>query len=469
MKLKYFLSSIFLFPLALSAQDVKDSLAEANFLLKQGEFQQAIEMGQRLEKEKPRDGSINLFLGDLYRTMGNSSEAIEQYRSAQKKGLNEAWLSLASLATFEYRINDAEEDIELYRKGLKKGRKTLPDESGEVVEQLDKTKNMLDRVQKIVVIDSINVPVDDFFSAYKISPESGTISDVSVLPANFPAAYPTTVYTTEDRQERLWAAPDSSQTFGIVSSTLLYDGTWDTPVPAGSILNEGGDANYPFLMTDGITLYYANDGENSLGGYDIFVSRRSDMEFLQPQNIGMPFNSPYNDYLLAIDEITGVGWWATDRNQIPGYVTIYIYIPQEIRENYTPDTENLANLAFLKSFKDTWQPGEDYSEIIKKAHDALKSGTTAATPDFAFSIPGRGTIYYMSQLSSNDSRREMKQYLSLENKLSENADKLTSLRKEYATGKTSLAEPILNLEQQRSSLQKQLLECKNRIVRLEVR
>ncbi len=60
----------------------------------------------------------------------------------------------------------------------------------------------------------------------------------------------------------------------------------------------------PFFMSDGVTLYYANDGDESIGGYDIFISRKGEDGFLQPQNIGMPYNSPYDDYMLAIDEVT---------------------------------------------------------------------------------------------------------------------------------------------------------------------
>lgn len=456
-------------PLCITAEETTDSMDEARFLLRQGEIQQAIDMALRLERAKPKDGSINLFIGDCHRAAGDSRKAIDAYREAQKKGVNDAWLSLASLATFEYRVEDAEEDIELYRKGLKKGRKTLPDESEEVVAQLDKTKNMLSRVQKIVVIDSISVPAEDFFTAYRISPESGSLDSPSVLPADFDAAYPTVVYTTEDRQERLWAAPDSAQNFHIVSSTLLYDGTWDTPVSAGDILNEGGDANYPFLMTDGITLYYANDGENSLGGYDIFISRRNGTDFLQPQNMGMPFNSPYNDYLLAIDEMTGAGWWATDRNQIPGQLTIYVFIPQEMRENYDPETPDLARFARLDSYKDTWAAGEDYSAIRAKALDPLKSSGNTAEPEFRFSVPGRGTLYYMSQLSNPDSRREMKNYLSITSRLEENNSRLVDLRKQYASGKTSLAEPILSLEEERKNLHMEQSESRNKIIRLEKR
>lgn len=57
----------------------------------------------------------------------------------------------------------------------------------------------------------------------------------------------------------------------LYSRIRLLDG-WSEPEPLMS-LNEQGNVNYPFLMSDGITLYYASDGEGSLGGYDIFVTR----------------------------------------------------------------------------------------------------------------------------------------------------------------------------------------------------
>ena len=34
------------------------------------------------------------------------------------------------------------------------------------------------------------------------------------------------------------------------------------------VVNASGNANYPFVLSDGVTVYYASDGEG-LGGYDI--------------------------------------------------------------------------------------------------------------------------------------------------------------------------------------------------------
>ena len=48
---------------------------------------------------------------------------------------------------------------------------------------------------------------------------------------------------------------------------------WSDPLALKGI-NEGiSEANYPFMMTDGTTFYFAAKGKESIGGYDIFVTR----------------------------------------------------------------------------------------------------------------------------------------------------------------------------------------------------
>lgn len=455
-------------PTALGA--VEDSLAEAEMLMRSGETDGAVAMLERLEASSPKDGNINMLLGDCYVIAGDSGSAIEQYRTAQKKGVNDAWLSLARLATLEYRVGDAEEDIELYRNGLKKGRKTLPDNSEEVVAQLERTQNMLNRVEKIVIIDSLNVDAEDFFAYYRLSPESGTLQSPDVLPDNVNPAYPSVVYTTETGMQRIFTVTDSEQNFNLASQGQLYGGKWEAPRPLGDNLNEGGDANYPFLMPDGITLYYANDGENSLGGYDIFVSRKSGLDYLEPQNIGMPYNSPYNDYMLAIDEFTGVGWWATDRNRIPGMVTIYVFIPSDMRVNYDVDDPKLASFARIDCFRDTWEQGKDYSELLRriKMLSSLKKSSDNGD-EFRLSVPGRGVLTSYDDFRSADARREMKIYLKELSEYNEQCEKLKRLRKRFADGDTLVGDDILSLEKRLQTARDTMRQTKNRVISLETR
>jgi len=118
----------------------------------------------------------------------------------------------------------------------------------------------------------------------------------------------------------------------IFSSFKLLD-NWSLPVSVSNVINTDANENYPFLMLDGVTLYFASDGENSIGGYDIFITKYASgsQDFLVPENIGMPFNSPANDYMMVIDEQQRIGWFATDRNQPAGKVMIYKFIPNETK------------------------------------------------------------------------------------------------------------------------------------------
>ena len=46
-------------------------------------------------------------------------------------------------------------------------------------------------------------------------------------------------------------------------SRIKLINNWSDPEPLNT-LNEQGNVNYPYLMADGVTLYYASDGEGSL-------------------------------------------------------------------------------------------------------------------------------------------------------------------------------------------------------------
>ena len=98
--------------------------------------------------------------------------------------------------------------------------------------------------------------------------------------------------------------------------------------------------NYPFMLSDGQTLYFAAKNEESLGGYDIYMTRydNDERKYLAPENLGMPFNSPANDYLLVIDEFNNLGGFASDRNQPADSVCLYTFIPNESRRTYEDGT-----------------------------------------------------------------------------------------------------------------------------------
>lgn len=443
------------------------SMDEAKEMYLAGDYAGALPVFEEALAAKPKDPSLNQWVGVCLLRDGKAEDAKKYLEFANTKGIVEAPRYLAEIAFGDYDFDAAQSYIEKYEKGLKRSKKPMPEEIEALSAKIDRAKSMLERVEKIVVIDSIAVDRDEFFKAFRLSPESGSINSPEVLPSEWDYARPTTVFMPETKETMIWAAPDSMENFVLMSSTQLFDGGWDTPHSLGDVLNEnGGDSNYPFMMPDGITLYYANDGEESLGGYDIFITRKMEDGFLQPQNLGMPYNSPYDDYLLAIDEVTGVGWWATDRNQLGDYITIYKFIPSDLRVNYEMDAPDLIDKAKVSSYKSTWEEGEDYSDILA-AVDAIDPDAKAVKDDFRFAMPG-GRIYRRwDDFKSRKARNLMEKYLE-QVESSRNAETLLrTLRLQYGEGKTSLGDQILKLEKQIENNNNKLQSMINDIVRAE--
>ena len=60
-------------------------------------------------------------------------------------------------------------------------------------------------------------------------------------------------------------------------------------------------------------------------------------------------------------------WWATDRNSPGEDVTIYVYLLDETRKNYAPDTEDLKTFAKISDYKATWEEGKEsyYQSLLR--------------------------------------------------------------------------------------------------------
>lgn len=54
-----------------------------------------------------------------------------------------------------------------------------------------------------------------------------------------------------------------------------------------------------YLHIDGKTMYIASQGHESIGGYDIFVSKKVQGSWSRPENLGYPINTPYDDFFFA--------------------------------------------------------------------------------------------------------------------------------------------------------------------------
>lgn len=382
-------------------------------------------------------------------------------------------------AFLNYDFELAAEKYEKYAKSLKK----TPNVKGEELldkykQQLDIALSSLDNVQKIEIVDRIDVPSEDFFKYIKLSVSAGMLlsPDVSILrKRNNESDY---AYSSESGDIMLWSENDDNQKEVIMQSERLMDGSWEKPIKLGSILNDGGDARNPFLLADGLTLYFSGNGEGSMGGYDLFVATKdaTSGEFRQPMGLGYPFNSPYNEYMMAIDEENGIGWWVTDRNCLEEKVSIYVFKTNEVRKNYIPDEEdNIISLARIDDITLTQNPDTDYKRIMKEIDMRNNQAKKNVGSDFLFPLPGGKIAKNLSDFKSSNAKRNMQQYLQAVQEHDALEKKLSDLRKQYhKTDKKkgssiALKNQILELEKQREWQRDRLKKMRNTIISAEVK
>ncbi len=449
------------------------TLDEARQMLRDGDYATALPIFEKALAAKPKDASLNQWVGICLLRTGEPKKAERYLKIADERKVLEAPRYLAEAAFEQYQFAKAADLLDRYEEGIdnanaKKPKKAAKTEKSPEADELRRRtllgQAMLDRVEKIVVIDSMAVDRDEFFKHYHLSPESGTLNSTDVMPEDFEVAEPSEVYMPQSGEFRIWAAPDKNENYVLMGATRLLDGSWDTPHPLGKALEADGDSNYPFMMPDGVTLYYANNGPESIGGYDIFISRKDEDGFLQPQNIGMPYNSTYDDYLLAIDEVNGIGWWATDRNQLGDKITIYRFIPSELRVNYPVDSPDLAARARIDSFRATWPAGADYSELLHRI-DSADYGTRKSGHDFYFAMPGNRIITSWDDLDNPSARNAMEDYLDASKQFEANLAELEALRHRYASGDRAVAGRITSMETEIERERAALRELSNKVVR----
>ena len=68
----------------------------------------------------------------------------------------------------------------------------------------------------------------------------------------------------------------------------LPNGEWSKPFNLGPPINSSYNEQSPYIHPDGKTLYYSSDGEQSMGGYDIFYSKKmEENKMVKPNQYGL--------------------------------------------------------------------------------------------------------------------------------------------------------------------------------------
>lgn len=437
------------------------SLDDAKTWYQEGRYADALPIFQTEYMNKPTNASLNQWLGvSLYET-GKVIEAQPYLEFASKRKITDAYIYLGELYAKLYRFEEAEKEFEKYQRAKRRDSAAMEilAQKRAYAERLQKAVN---RSEDLQVIDSLVVSKQGFLNAYNLSASSGTLQPVYEFFSSR-SLTDETLFMNE-RQDKIYYSVGAAATaLDLYTMDKLLDNFGNEKRLPDNI-NKPGNQAFPFVLSDGLTLYFASTDDPSYGGYDLFITRynlTSDT-YLNPNQLNMPFNSPFNDYMLAIDEEKGIGWFASDRFQPTDSVCIYTFIPnRQVQLVESDDPVYLAGRAQLASIADTWKEGADYRTLRSLAQQKtiLRKETTG---DFSFVINDKATYHRLSDFKNERARSLFSQALGYEKQLQALNDELSQKRDQFAAGQSNdaLAASILSLEKESESLYKEAEKLK---------
>ncbi|MBF1455308.1 MAG: hypothetical protein HXN51_06920 [Prevotella nanceiensis] len=326
---------------------------------------------------------------------------------------------------------------------------------------------MLPNTDKLLVVDSMVVDKESFLKHLDLQNENGYVG-IENDNAWFINAL---------KNKKIYASGDSLSGRKLILAYYV-NSKWEDRRPISELNTIFSDINFPFLMPDATTLFFSAKGHNSIGGFDIYTTRL-DVDnggFYIPDNYGLPYNSTANDYFLAIDERSNLGWLVSDRYQPEDKVCIYIFVPNKNRVKLAQegfDNNTIKKLAQLNSIQDTWNFGNK-QEAMRNLERLRTQGNVEnkGRESVLFIVNDKIKYISLSQFKSNKSKQLFAKLEDNKQLVAKQKTELENLRIQYKQAnkakQSSLKQDILFIEKQLMKYQLEQKELERNIRELEL-
>ena len=104
--------------------------------------------------------------------------------------------------------------------------------------------------------------------------------------------------------------------------------SWDTPINLGAGVNSAGNELFPYLLGSEV-ISYSSDGRGGLGKLDLFVSIKNNEIWENAHHLGTELNSSQDDLGLVLNAETTSGFFSSDRKGGKGKDDIYKVVFQD--------------------------------------------------------------------------------------------------------------------------------------------
>lgn len=142
--------------------------------------------------------------------------------------------------------------------------------------------------------------------------------------------------------KELYFVRDTKNYKSNIYYSRYFHGEWTTPQAVAPVNTRFGEMA-PFLHPDGRSLFFASEGHNGMGGYDIFVCRRLlNGTWSEPVNLGAPVNTEKNEISFVVSADGKKCYVSSDRDGGFGGYDIYVFDYDDVNVPEIVDTTHFV-------------------------------------------------------------------------------------------------------------------------------
>ncbi|MFN4853071.1 MAG: hypothetical protein ACK5JC_01480 [Bacteroidota bacterium] len=330
------LALVFLNVFSVRAQDSfgseKELRNKASKYFKNDDFASCLPLYSQLLSLYPKEAEYNYRYGVCLLMAGKEKEKSIAYLSNASKSTDaemEVFFYLGKACHLNYRFDEAIQHYNTYRSKAS-DKKTLKYDVDRQIEMCKNGKSLLQTITDLTVVQKNQFPTAEYFRAYDLGTAGIKIiakpddlrstidkkkneSGIIVINPNHPYIYFSS-YGEVDKGEK--------DLYRILKTDNF---TWSRAKPLSNVINTPYDEDYPFVTSDGKSLFFSSKGHNSMGGYDVFRAVFDSLSgsFQIPINIDFAINTPDDDMLYISDSQMDFAFFSSRRSTDAGNITVF--------------------------------------------------------------------------------------------------------------------------------------------------
>ena len=275
---------------------------------------------------------------------------------ANSTGVNpEAHYFLGRNYQLNYRFDEA---ITAYQKARTTGFSASSVDIDRQIEECRNGKMLFNADVEFEPAQEKDVIESEFYRPYDFRKLKGKVIP---MPPNFKTKYDlknltgTFIYTPSQSSVLFFASYGEEGTTAkdLYRVKKLPNGEWAIPMRLSDVINTKYDEDFGFFDESEQTLYFASNGHNTMGGYDVFSSKynSSDNTWSTPLNLQFPINSPYDDFLYVNDRDRRIAYFTSARKSPIGKLKVFktlLFDPLQVEVSvvdgiFSDETDSIYN------------------------------------------------------------------------------------------------------------------------------